>query len=127
MTQSAARTRELGPEKRQDQPIESSLLTQEEAIRLLRLDALKLKRPKEALRYLRCTGQIAYVKVCGKVLFPKQAIQQYLRRNLFPIAGAVDPPALALDAEADECYQEGRRQRPGVTGKEVPECGTGSG
>ena len=61
------------------------LLTQEEAIRLLRLDSLDLKRPKEALRYLRRTGQIAYVKVCGKVLFPREALEEYVRRNLVEV------------------------------------------
>ena len=59
----------------------SGLLTQEEAVRLLRLDSLKLKRPKEALRYLRRTGQISYVKVCGKVLFPRASLEEYIRRN----------------------------------------------
>ena len=63
----------------------ADLLTQEEAIRLLRLDAVNLKRPKEALRYLRRTGQIAYVKVCGKVLFPRKALEDYLTRNLVEV------------------------------------------
>jgi len=61
------------------------LLTQEEAIKFLRLDAMNLKRPKEALRYLRRTGQIAYVKVCGKVLFPRKAIEDYISRNLVDV------------------------------------------
>ena len=60
----------------------SDLLTQQEAIKMLRLDALNLKHPKEALRYLRRTGQIAYAKVCGKILFPKGAVEDYVRRNL---------------------------------------------
>jgi len=61
------------------------LLTQEEAIRLLRLDSLDLKQPKEALRYLRRTGQIAYLKVCGKVLFPRKALNDYISRNLVEV------------------------------------------
>ncbi len=60
----------------------SDLLTQDEAISLLRLDSLNLKRPTEALRYLRRTGQIAYTKVSGKILFPRQAVEDYVRRNL---------------------------------------------
>ena len=44
------------------------LLTQDEAIRLLRLDALGLKDPRESLRHLRRTRQIGFVKVSGKVL-----------------------------------------------------------
>ena len=61
------------------------LLTQEEAICLLRLDALNVKRPKEALRYLRRTGQLAYVKVCGKILFPRKALEHYVQRNLVEV------------------------------------------
>ena len=63
----------------------SDLLTQEEAIKMLRLDALHLKRPKEALRYLRRTGQIAYVRVCGKILFPREAVEEYVRGNLVTV------------------------------------------
>jgi len=63
------------------------LLTQEEAIHLLRLDALDLKRPKEVLRYLRRTSQLGYVKVAGKVLIPKRAILAYLEQH------SVDPLA----------------------------------
>jgi hypothetical protein len=63
----------------------ADLLTQGEAVKLLRLDAVNLKRPKEALRYLRRTGQIAYVKVCGKVLFPRKALKEYLTRNLVEV------------------------------------------
>ena len=60
----------------------SDLLTQDEAIRLLRLDALGLKDPKEALRHLRRTRQIAYVKVSGKILIPRRSIDEYLERHL---------------------------------------------
>lgn len=57
------------------------LLTQEEAIRLLRLDALDLKRPKEVLRHLRRTRQLGYVKVAGKVLIPRKAVTAYLEQH----------------------------------------------
>ena len=57
------------------------LLTQEEAIRILCLDEMGLKRPKGSLRHLRRTGQLAYVKVVGKVLIPRDAIQDYLEQN----------------------------------------------
>jgi len=81
-------------EANRDQHVESDgmpeLLTQEEAIKFLRLDALNLKRPKEALRYLRRTGQIAYVKICGKVLFPKAALEDYIQRNLVQVRNS--PP-----------------------------------
>ena len=63
-----------------------NLLTQEEVIHLLRLDTLNLKRPREALRNLRRTGQIAYVKVCGKILFPHSAIEEYLRDHLVNVS-----------------------------------------
>jgi len=57
------------------------LLTQEEAIGLLRLDKLGLQDPKESLRYLRRTGQLGFVKVAGRVLIPKQDIVDYLERQ----------------------------------------------
>ena len=57
------------------------LLTQEEAIRLLRLDEVGLKNPKESLRYLRRTGQIGYVKVAGKVLIPRDEVASYIDRH----------------------------------------------
>lgn len=61
------------------------LLTQDEAITVLRLDCLGLKDPKESLRHMRRTGQLAFVKVAGKVLIPRGAIDDYLaRRKLKP-------------------------------------------
>ena len=54
------------------------LLTQQEAIELLRLDQMGLQDPKETLRYLRRTGQLAYVKVAGKVLIPRKSIRDYV-------------------------------------------------
>ncbi len=51
------------------------LLTQEEAIELLRLGDLGVLDPKESLRYLRRTRQIGYVKVAGKVLIPRSAVR----------------------------------------------------
>jgi hypothetical protein len=60
------------------------LLTQEEAARLLRLDQLGLRDPKETLRYLRRTRQLGYVKVAGKVLIPRTEIGAYLQRQNVP-------------------------------------------
>lgn len=57
------------------------LLTQGEAIRLLRLDSLGLAKPKYALRHLWRTRQIGYVKVAGKVLIPRSEIAAYLERQ----------------------------------------------
>jgi len=57
------------------------LLTQEEAIRLLRLDRLGLRDPRESLWHLRRTGQLGYVKVAGKVLIPRVKIAEYLVRQ----------------------------------------------
>jgi excisionase family DNA binding protein len=62
-----------------------ALLTQGEVVALLRLDQLGLQDPKETLRHLRRTGQLGYVKVAGKVLIPRSAVDNYLRRN------SVDP------------------------------------
>jgi len=63
------------------------LLTQDEAIGLLRLDSLGLAKPKCALRHLWRTRQIGYVKVGGKVLIPRVAIVAYLERQT---VGALD-------------------------------------
>ena len=60
------------------------LLTQEEAIKLLRLDQLGIKNPKETLRHLRRTRQLGYVKVAGKVLIPRGEIAAYLKRHAVP-------------------------------------------
>ena len=57
------------------------LLTQEEAIKLLRLDQLGIKNPKETLRHLRRTRQLGYVKVAGKVLIPREEIEAYVKRH----------------------------------------------
>jgi len=65
-------------------PVENAvpdLLTQEEAVRVLRLDQLGLRDPKETLRYLRRSRQLGFVKVAGKVLIPKEDIEVYLERQ----------------------------------------------
>jgi hypothetical protein len=68
------------------------LLTQEEAIRVLRLDSIGLKKPKEALRYLRRTRRIGYIKVAGKVPIPCGEIAEYIERHrVQPLGLAVSP------------------------------------
>lgn len=57
------------------------LLTQEETIRILRLDRLGLRGPQEALRHLSRTRQIGYVKVDGKVLIPRGEVLAYIERR----------------------------------------------
>jgi hypothetical protein len=52
-----------------------------EASRVLRLDQLGLRNPKETLRHLRRTGQLGHVKVAGKVLIPRQDIEACLERH----------------------------------------------
>ena len=59
----------------------SNLLTQDEAVEMLRLDRLGLRNPKESLRYLRRTSQIGFVRIAGKVLIPKEDIDDYIRRH----------------------------------------------
>jgi len=54
------------------------LLTQQEAVKALRLDDMDIKNPKESLRYLRRTGQLTYFKVAGKIVIPRKAIKDYL-------------------------------------------------
>ena len=68
------------------------LFTQEEAIRVLRLDSIGLKKPKEALRYLRRTRQIGYIKVAGKVVIPRDEIIAYVERHrVQPLGPALSP------------------------------------
>ena len=66
------------------------LLTQKEAIEMLRLDQLGLRDPKESLRYLRRTRQPGYVKVAGKVLIPRDEIAAYLARRKVPASERSD-------------------------------------
>jgi len=53
------------------------LLTQEEAIKVLRLDQLGLRFPKESLRYLRRSGQLGFVRV----IIPRDELTDYLERQ----------------------------------------------
>ena len=71
------------PEKKHepDALYSPDLLTQDEAIEILRLNELGLKNPKESLRHLRRTRQIGYVKVAGKVLIPRREILAYLEQQ----------------------------------------------
>ncbi len=71
------RTADERPDKRRD----PNLLTRDEAVKLLRLDCLGLRDPKETLRHLRRTRQIGYVKVAEKVLIPREEVEAYLERN----------------------------------------------
>ena len=48
------------------------------------IDQLGLKSPEESLRYLRRTRQLGFVKVCGKILIPRQEIVDYLQRQTVP-------------------------------------------
>ena len=57
------------------------LLTQAEAVRLLRLDRLGVRDPKETLRHLRRTRQLGFVRVAGRILIPRRAIVAYLARQ----------------------------------------------
>jgi hypothetical protein len=57
------------------------LLTPDEAIKLLGLDRVGLKSPRDSLRHLRRTRQIGYVKVSGKVLIPREEVISYIRRK----------------------------------------------
>ncbi len=57
------------------------LLTQAEAVRLLRLDKLGVRDPLESLRYLRRTRQLGFVRVAGKILIPRGEIMAYLARQ----------------------------------------------
>jgi len=57
------------------------LLTQEEAIRELRLDSLGLKDPVGALTTLRRTGKLGYVTINRRVLIPESEIVGFLEKS----------------------------------------------
>ena len=59
----------------------SGLLTQDEAVEILRLDRLGLRNPKETLRYLRRTSQLGFVRIAGKVMIPREDIDDYVQRH----------------------------------------------
>ena len=86
MPSDMGRARELmnGPAQTDDSAPAADLLTQAETVRLLRLDQLGLKDPSETLRYLRRTRQLGYVKVAGKILIPRKAIEAYLQKHEVP-------------------------------------------
>jgi hypothetical protein len=77
-----------------------ALLTQDEAIQVLRLDSVGVTDPKESLRHLRRTRQIGYVKVAGKVLIPREEVVAYLERQKVE--------AVALDGRTS-AWSNGRR------------------
>ena len=60
---------------------ETELLTPEEVIEILRLDARGLKDPKEVLRHLRRTRQIGFVKLGGRILFRKSDVEDFINKN----------------------------------------------
>lgn len=57
------------------------LLTADEVIEILRLDARGLKNPKEVLRHLRRTRQIGFTKIGGRVHYTQQDIEDFIARN----------------------------------------------
>lgn len=57
-------------------------MTCDEVIEILRLNARGLKSPKEVLRHLRRTRQIAYLKLGGRILFRRSDIEEYINRNV---------------------------------------------
>jgi hypothetical protein len=61
---------------------ENELLTPEEVIKILRLDARGLKNPKEVLRHLRRTRQIGFVKIGGRILFRRQDVEEFINRSV---------------------------------------------
>ncbi len=56
------------------------LLTENEVIKVLRLDEMGLKFPREALRHLRRMGRLGYLKVGRRVLFPASAVESYVEQ-----------------------------------------------
>jgi hypothetical protein len=60
------------------------LLTADEVVHMLRLDARGLKNPRESLRNLRRTGRLGFVKVAGEILYPKSEIHRFILENTTP-------------------------------------------
>ena len=66
-----------GKRKRKRLP---SVLTEDEVIKVLRLDEMGLKFPREALRHLRRMGRLGYLKVGRRVLIPESALESYIEK-----------------------------------------------
>jgi len=60
------------------------LLTADEVIKLLRLDQLGLKQPREALRNLRRTRRLGYVEINRRILYPRSDVEEYLDKQHHP-------------------------------------------
>ena len=58
-----------------------NLITPDEAIKMLRLDAVGLKRPDEALRHLRRIGKLEFVRVGKKILYSDKGIEKFIQDN----------------------------------------------
>ncbi len=63
------------------------LLTGNEVVKLLRLDAGR-KRPQEALRFLRRTRRIGFVKVGRTVLSERAEVERFIEANRVEAIGA---------------------------------------
>ncbi|MBY0233176.1 MAG: helix-turn-helix domain-containing protein [Gemmataceae bacterium] len=59
----------------------TTLMTEAEAIAYLRLDSAGLRRPDEALRWLRRTGRLKYAKVGRRVRFRREWLDELVERQ----------------------------------------------
>ncbi len=57
------------------------LLTDNDVVKILKLDQLGLKSPREALRSLRRTRQIGFVKQGRHILYTHRDVEDYIKRN----------------------------------------------
>jgi excisionase family DNA binding protein len=57
------------------------LLTPREVIHILRLEERGVQNPRETLRHLRRTRQIAFTRVGRRILFPRAAVYDYIEQH----------------------------------------------
>ena len=62
------------------------VLTEQEAIKLLRLDTIALKHPESTLRRYRDMGLLRCVQISKKVLYPLDELMEFVERQKEAVA-----------------------------------------
>ncbi|MFC1738601.1 helix-turn-helix domain-containing protein [Planctomycetota bacterium] len=58
------------------------LLTEDEAIRYLRLDTIEIKHPDDTLRRYREAGVLQGVQISKKVFYPRSELERFIKQQM---------------------------------------------
>ena len=58
------------------------LMTEDEAIRYLRLDTINIKNPAATIRRYREAGTLRGVQMSKKIFYPRKELQQFIERQI---------------------------------------------